>query len=233
MAFKEFPLDEQGSVKIYKHRASRSLRLSIAPSGAVRVTIPTWAPYSAGLTFAKNRLDWIRQQRPASSPTFSEGMQIGKAHRLRYVSADVETVAARVRQTEVIVTYPLTMSVQHLEVQKAVTRASIRAMRIQAERLLPRRLEELAAQHGFEYKSVSVRSLKSRWGSCDQSKNIVLNLYLIQLPWQLIDYVLLHELTHTVVMQHGPKFWTAMEEVEPQVKRLRKDIRSHNPILGG
>jgi predicted metal-dependent hydrolase len=86
MAFKEFPLDEGGNVKIYKHRAARSLRLSVAPSGDVRVTIPAWAPYSAGLTFAKKRLDWIREQQPARQQLLTEGLLIGKAHRLCFVS---------------------------------------------------------------------------------------------------------------------------------------------------
>jgi len=232
MAFKEFPLDGGGSVKIYKHRAARSLRLSIAAGGAVRVTIPAWAPYSAGLTFAKTRLDWIREQQPATHSFLVDGQQIGKAHRLRFVASPASKISTRIRETEIIVSYPARLAAYDADVQNAATTASIRALRAQAERLLPQRLAELAARHGFTYKSVSVRSLKSRWGSCDQHKRVVLNLYLMQLPWQLIDYVLLHELTHTVVLAHGPKFWTAMEEVEPHAKQLRKAMRDYRPILG-
>lgn len=232
MAFKEFPLDGGGSVKIYKHRAARSLRLSIAASGAVRVTIPTWAPYSAGLTFAHTRLDWIREQQPVKHSFLVDGQQIGKAHRLRLVSSTTNKISTRIRETEIIVSYPSRLAAYDTDVQKVATAASIRALRAQAERLLPQRLAELAARHGFTYTSVSVRSLKSRWGSCDQHKRIVLNIYLMQLPWQLIDYVLLHELTHTVVLAHGPKFWTAMEEVEPRAKQLRKAMRDYHPILG-
>jgi predicted metal-dependent hydrolase len=71
--------------------------------------------------------------------------------------------------------------------------------------------------------------MKSRWGSCDQHRNIVLNLFLIQLPWEQIDYVLLHELTHTEVLRHGPDFWRAMERVLSDVKQLRKAVRSAQP----
>jgi predicted metal-dependent hydrolase len=58
-------------------------------------------------------------------------------------------------------------------------------------------------------------------------------LYLMQLPWHLIDYVLLHELTHTKVMQHGTPFWQELERHVPHAKRLRGEIREFHPILSG
>ncbi len=104
-------------------------------------------------------------------------------------------------------------------------------MRLQAEQLLPNRLASLAGTHGFEYGSISVKQLKGRWGSCDHQKNITLNLFLMQLPWELIDYVLLHELTHTNILRHGPDFWRAMEAVLPAVKNARKTLRAYQPVL--
>jgi predicted metal-dependent hydrolase len=71
--------------------------------------------------------------------------------------------------------------------------------------------------------------LKGRWGSCDQDKNIVLNLFLMQLPWQLIDYVLLHELCHTMHLDHGPGFWQTFLMHKPTAKDLRREIRHYQP----
>jgi predicted metal-dependent hydrolase len=53
----------------------------------------------------------------------------------------------------------------------------------------------------------------------------------MQLPWDCIDYVLLHELTHTKVMRHGSVFWEAMAAVLPNVIEMRKRMRDHHPIL--
>ena len=78
---------------------------------------------------------------------------------------------------------------------------------------------------------MAVKRLKSRWGSCDQHTNIILNIFLMQLPWECIDYVLLHELTHTNVLHHGPDFWLAMTQVLPNVTQLRKAMRDYQPIL--
>jgi predicted metal-dependent hydrolase len=233
MAYKEFQLSELGTVKVYKRRGSRSLRLSVTAAGDVRVTIPAWTAYAAGLNFAKARQQWILARRPVSRECLCEGQLIGKAHRLHFVAVDsAAKVSTRLRQTEITIRHPQAMPASHPSVQSAAQAAGIRALRLQAEQLLPQRLAALATQHGFTYKSVSVRRLKSRWGSCDQHRHITLNLYLMQLPWQLIDYVLLHELTHTEVMQHGPKFWETMARMVPNLPELRKAIRVHRPLIG-
>ena len=231
MAYKEFSLDERTRLTIYKRRANRSVRLTVAPGGEVRVSIPSWAPYRVGIEFARSRRDWIeRQRRPAS--LLGDDQAIGKAHRLRLEPSPLAaTISTRLRQNVALVTYPAALSSSDPGVQAAAQKVGIRALRSQAERLLPQRLEQLALRHDFQYRQVSVKRLKGRWGSCDQHRDIVLNLYLMQLPWECIDYVLLHELTHTQILRHGPDFWRAMEAVLPDVKNLRKAMREHQPVL--
>lgn len=234
MAFKQFQLDELGTVTVYKRRGTNSLRLSVRPDGSLRVTIPAWSAYATGLQFARSRRSWIESHR-ATQTTLSRlmsGQAVGKAHRLHFVSdPTVSKPSARVYQTEVLVTFPASLTSGSPSVQTAARQACIRALRAEARNLLPQRLAQLAGQHDFNYGTVGVKQMKSRWGSCDQDKNIVLNLFLMQLPWHLIDYVLLHELTHTRVMQHGPRFWEVMESVEPRAKQLRKEIRTQQPQL--
>src|SRR5207245_10741873 len=117
--------------------------------------------------------------------------------------------------------------------QKAAKAACVRALRVQAERLLAQRLRALADLYQFEYRSASIKQLKSRWGSCDADAAIVLNLFLIQLPWHLIDYVLLHELAHTKALHHGPDFWQELERCLPHAKQLRREIKQYNPAVAG
>ncbi len=231
MAYKQFMLDEQTPVVIYKRRSSRSLRLTVAPTGEIKVSIPVWSPYRVGLEFARSRRQWINQQ-PRHDAVLRDGQPIGKAHRLRFVpTTGAQKATTRLRQNDVIVTHPVGQAVESPSVQAAARHAGIRALRQEAENLLPQRLAQLAEQHNFTYRSVTIKQLKGRWGSCDQHANIVLNLYLMQLPWEHIDYVLLHELTHTQVLRHGPDFWQAMERIVPDVKQLRKAVREHQPVL--
>lgn len=231
MPSKDFILSEDLRVTVNKRRASRYLRLSITPAGQVRVSIPTWAPYRAGLEFAKSREDWIRDQRVVVKP-LRHGQPVGKAHHLRFESSpSALSINSRLAGSTVTVNHPAASAFDHPDVQRAAQSACIRALRRQAEELLPQRLADLAGRHGFDYGEVRIRHLKSRWGSCDQHRRITLNLFLMQLPWDLIDYVLLHELSHTRILRHGPDFWQAMTEVLPDTQPLRKKLRNYHPVL--
>ncbi len=231
VAVKFFEIDDIGTVRIAKHSKSRSLRLSITPKGEVRVTIPTWTPYVSGVEFARSKAEWILEHKPEQAAPLGEGYRIGKAHVLRFESAAVDKPSARLAGTEVRIIRPVGMAISHSLVQQTASRAAIRALRSQAEALLPKRLKALAEQFGFEYGSVSVKQLKGRWGSCDNKQNIVLNLFLMQLPWQLIDYVLLHELVHTKHLDHSAAFWAEFVRHEKHAKRLRKLVKAHQPVL--
>lgn len=100
-----------------------------------------------------------------------------------------------------------------------------------AEAYLKPRLKLLAKKHGYSYNKVSFKYLRSRWGSCSTKKDITLNIMLMDLPTNLIDHVLIHELVHTKVLRHGPDFWKEFEERVPQAKRQRKILNTYNPHL--
>ena len=231
MALKKFDLAENLPVTIYKRRGSRSIRLSISQSGEVRVSMPLWLTYKAGLHFAETRLDWITSQRVVPDQMV-EGQAIGKQYTLHYrVSSKATKPSSRITTDQVIITRPLKLSVTDPEVQTLAEKAAIRTLRKESTRWLPPRLKLLAAQHGFSYKSVSIKQLTSRWGSCDQNKDIALNLFLMQLPWELIDYVLLHELVHTEHLNHSADFWRRLESVRPGAKEYRDRMRKHKPVV--
>lgn len=104
------------------------------------------------------------------------------------------------------------------------------AMKHCAGTVLPQRLKELADKHSFTYSRCTVRDMSSRWGSCTSTGNISLNIRLITLPDRLIDYVLLHELCHTVEMNHGEMFWALMDRhtAPARAKALRAELKGYN-----
>lgn len=230
MPVKQLEVPGIGTVKLYKRRSTRSIRVTLT-ADYVRVSLPMWLPYRAGLEFVKTRSNWINQHRRPSL-TLSHGDGVGKAHRLSFSpSASAKTVSARVTDTQINITHPINIAASHPGVQLAAKKACLKALRHEASNLLPRRLDQLAVQHNFDYESVRVRSLKSRWGSCSQQKNISLNIFLMQLPWRLIDYVLIHELTHTKFLNHSPQFWQHMEICLPTSKVIRKELRAYHPAF--
>lgn len=232
MATKIIEIPDIGPVTLCKRRGNRSLRLSVAADGEVRVSLPSWVPYLAGEQFARSKIDWIMAHRRAPSAGLAHGQAVGKAHRLHFVPmARDNKITTRLHHNQVQVFHPSSLDAAHPRVQKAAQAACIRALRKEAEQLLPQRLQDLAKRTGFTYRNVAIKQLKSRWGSCNMHKDITLNLFLMQLPWRLIDYVLLHELTHTKVMRHGAPFWKELERHVPRAKSLRKEMSKHHPVL--
>lgn len=231
MATKQVEIPGIGAVTLYKRRGNRSLRLSVGLNGEVRVSLPYWVPYRAAIEFAKGKATWIASHQAERNPLLRHGQLIGKAHRLTFETTAAARTTTRVLPTEVRIMHPLALPASDDAVQTKAQQASIKALKQEAERLLPARLRMLAEQHGFSFKSVDVKQLKSRWGSCNSLQEITLNLFLMQLPWHLIDYVLMHELTHTRIMQHGDPFWSELESHLPSAKALRDEINTYQPVL--
>ena len=123
--------------------------------------------------------------------------------------------------------YPPHADFSEKAVQEVLRNAIVRAMKKSAQAYLPPLLEELASHYGFHYKKVKITGSKSRWGSCSATGNINLSCYLMLLPPHLMDYVLLHELTHTKEMNHGPKFWEILNELtEGKARSLRSELKN-------
>jgi hypothetical protein len=86
------------------------------------------------------------------------------------------------------------------------------------------RLNQLARQYGFRYNRVSIRNQRTRWGSCSAKNNISLNIKLVALPQDLFDYVLLHELVHTRVHNHGKRFWKELDKYVGNGKAIARSL---------
>ena len=101
----------------------------------------------------------------------------------------------------------------------------------QAASKIAARLQELAQEHNFSYNRLTIRNQKTRWGSCSAKNNISLNIKLALLPDELCDLVLVHELIHTKIKNHGPKFWQKLEEIYPQARKLDQQVNNHSGLL--
>lgn len=99
--------------------------------------------------------------------------------------------------------------------------------RAKAKEKLIGRLDELAVKHGFTYNRVFIRNQKTKWGSCSRQNNIGLNVKLVVLPDELIDYVILHELAHTKVRNHSRHFWAYLDGIVENVKALDSRLKGY------
>lgn len=236
MAKKTIIIDGIGEVNLVKTSSSRSLRLTVNAGGVVRVSLPYWSPYAAAEAFARSHARWISQElanRPHAN-TYEDGQKVGKLHHLHFEKVSAETVvSSRVTATKIVVRHHPSEQLASRTVQERAEKAIYRALRKETEQLLPPRVQAIAEKHGFGYRSITAKQLKRRWGSCDTYHNLVFNFFLMELPWEYIDYVIMHELTHTEHLHHGPAFWARLKQICPAALDIRDQMKQYRPMIGG
>ena len=185
--------------------------LRVQPDGAVRVTIPRAGSRRGGEAFLRQNHEWVDRQRAKLAAGTS-----------RRALSDGDTVLLSGVPTPLRVTETDSRVHVHVGAAHASAKAPIdvraivvKALRAEAERMLPARLLELAAPLALRVGRVTVRDQKGRWGSCAPTGNISLNWRLVQMPPEVRDYVLLHELMHLREANHSRRFWREVARVCP------------------
>ena len=111
------------------------------------------------------------------------------------------------------------------------TKSEIECYVNRTKRLLQERLPTLAQQVGVSYRRISVRSQRTRWGSCSSRGNLNFNCLLSLVPTEVFDYVVIHELCHLKEMNHSPKFWSEVETHMPQYRNCKKWLKEQGSAL--
>jgi len=100
--------------------------------------------------------------------------------------------------------------------------------RIKAQEVFKKELDRIYELFPYDipYPSLTIREMKTRWGVCNTKlKKITLNLGLIKKDLIYLDYVIVHELSHLIYANHSKDFWSVVEEVMPDYKKIRKELK--------
>ena len=231
---KSIELPGIGRVEVRRTRNMRRLSIRTAPDKGVWVNVPYGVSFREAERFVAEQREWIagamRRMKKIEEET-GAGLGMGaevrtKFHALRVVATDEEKPRYELAGREVTLHIP--RRTPYERVAPYVKRFLVEIYRLESKRYLPGRVRELALLHGFRYGILSFRDNVSNWGSCSAEDNISLNIKLMKLPDELIDYVILHELCHTVEKNHSPRFWALLEKVCPGCQAARSRLREYN-----
>ena len=100
-----------------------------------------------------------------------------------------------------------------------------------AAEVLPGKVERFARQLGVSYGRITIRSQRTRWGSCSAKGNLNFNCLLMMCPEEVQDYVVIHELCHRKEMNHSPAFWSEVEKHSPDYRIHRKWLKDNGVSL--
>lgn len=135
---------------------------------------------------------------------------------------------SRLKNGILYITYPLGVNYEDEDAQNIFRSIIEKSMRIEANRIFPTKIKAFADKCGFEVSGVKINKSCTRWGSCSSRKSINLSLYCMLLPEYLADFVILHELCHTVEMNHGDQFWALLDKVSSgKAKALTKELKQY------
>jgi predicted metal-dependent hydrolase len=229
-----FEHKEFGKVKMIKSARTRRFSISARPFQPLRVTLPVYESYSRAERFLQEKEKWIRKtlekiHRLEDQYTlFSEDTIFHtREHELKVERVEGDIPKVSLKKREILVNLPLQTDILSPGIQEMIRLGIQSAWKKEAWEYLPERLNELSRKHHLPYNRLIIKNNKSRWGSCSQKNNINLSLHLMRLPDHLIDYILLHELAHTVHKHHGKRFWEKLEKICPEAKALDKALRGY------
>jgi len=187
------------------------------------------------MKFLNDKKDWIqqslkRQEKMKSQFTIftHDCIYQTRMHTLHLQTHEKNTIKSVVADNKIIVWYPQHAEVTDERVQKIIRRAVQEAWRVEAKNILPQRVRELAIRYHLSFRNLTIKNAKTRWGSCSSQNNINLNLQLMRLPDELINYVILHELNHTRHRHHQKTFWSSLEQILPGARKLDKALNTYH-----
>jgi predicted metal-dependent hydrolase len=217
-------------VVFVRNLRAKNYRLTLRRDGVPVATIPARGTEKEARAFVRENRDWLERvvERHQSQPRLAEEWQVGTRIHWRGELTEIR-IAVVAPQPQVC----LAADVFRVPALEGDLRPTLEAaFKSRARIELTARAWELAAATRMNVKRVSVRSQRTRWGSCTEGGVISLNWRLILAPEYVSDYVIYHELMHLREMNHSRRFWRAVKEVCPDYKRAEAWLDQYGAMLG-
>ncbi|HEX5456732.1 MAG TPA: SprT family zinc-dependent metalloprotease [Candidatus Saccharimonadales bacterium] len=228
MSTSETYVEGVGKVRIFRRKGLKNLRITVSRDGSLRLSIPWYVPKAAGMAYLHSKKDWIKKYQQETSHEWTDGQVLTKSHRLSLKESPKHHASSSISGGLFCVYVPVFQSGE--QKHKTISRQIAKFLKAEGEKQLAPLVLKLAAEHGFKVKAVRIKNMKSRWGSCNQEKIITLNISLMQLPEEISEYVIVHELAHTKHLNHSKDFWMQVEKVLPDYKQRRKSLKRFNRV---
>lgn len=206
--------------------------------GHLQVTVPkgtTRQMVTESLESLRDRIRRLRQRSAPASAKITPDFHLEvEGLRLEFSETALTRMQAQMKDSVLVICYPKETDFQDERIQLWLRKVVEHALALAAGKILPERLDELARKHGLSYDKVRISRAHSSWGTCNRARVISLSCYLLLLPCHLQELVMLHELCHTVYMNHSSKFHRLLNSlVGGQEETLNMELKRHHTTLFG
>ena len=220
MATKTYRDEEFGQFEVRKNKNARKITLRIAKTGNPSVTVPNSVPFVVGVKFFNSNREWVRQHHnPVTQFRPGDTYELYEGTRVQIHEAETRNSTRRKTGELQIFVVAGDDTYARKSIEKHLAEDSKQA--------IEPRIREFAPLLGVTPTAVRYRATTSRWGSCNSRAQLTFASFISQLPNDLIDYIVIHELSHIHEMNHSDRFWAHVERLCPDHKALRKELKSH------
>lgn len=220
-------LIEMGDFTVTLHKKRiKNMNLRISHTGAVSLSIPLRTSIKTAKDFLDSKLSWIDMHRQRlHQPIEEKPHQLAPGQSIAYLGRQYELI---IQPTKTRQSIHLIDDQLHLFIQPDASEARKQHLldkwyHARMEELLPIFLDKWQSAMQVSIHQVTVRSMKTRWGSCHPiKKHITLNLRLMEKPLPCLEYVIVHELVHLFESGHNARFYALMDKYLPSWRTVKK-----------
>lgn len=209
----------------------KNLRISVhPPEGEVRISVPNWVNDDAAIRFIKSKMEWIRNQRSRLKRSHMEEQKeyvTGEGHYYLGNEYILQVRSSSGRQGVLLEDGNIIMYVRDGNTREKRERLINGWYRDQLKELIPGYIMKWEPIIGVEVKDFGIKNMKTRWGTCNiRDGRIWINLKLATRNEGLLEYVLVHEMTHLLERLHNDRFKMLMTGFIPSWRELKRELNS-------
>ncbi|NVP17527.1 M48 family metallopeptidase [Candidatus Gracilibacteria bacterium] len=179
----------------------KSMSMSFDKDGVLIVKAPFFVTQKTILDFVEKNKSWIEKTKTKISLK-NLSFDFGESY---YLFGESYKLLSDSMSEKII--FDGTNFYLNIKYKNKIKEKLLEFYKLKAQDYIKNRARELSILNNLEFSQVKITSAKTRWGSCTSKKNINFSFRLIMSPKQTIDYVIIHELSHLLEMNHSPKFW--------------------------
>ncbi|MFO7865048.1 MAG: SprT family zinc-dependent metalloprotease [Salinivirgaceae bacterium] len=226
--------NDAGDIVVEHKRGIKNYNIRLKPFEPVHISAPARASREQVLEIINKKKSWILKKQKENDIITQKRKTLGlnntiktMHHQISIQKASINSVRLTGNIPNFIIEIPEHLETEDPEVQSGMKRVLDMVLKYEANQHLPERVFELAHKHKFKFTKLSFRNNKTNWGSCSSKGRISLNIQLMRLPTEMIDYVILHELCHTVHLNHGPAFKNLLYSILPEAPQIEQKMKKY------
>jgi len=216
---------------ITRSARAKYTRIKISNCGILTLIIPVHTSIKYGQSFIQSKVVWIEKQLGNSVYT-SDDLPEFLHLKLLKETWDISYQESKSKKIYLTEESGFKLIIRGAISNKELIKKVINQWcQFKSKHIFHEMLQEIAIEYNFHFKKLSIRSQKTRWGSCSQDKNISLNSKLLFLDKKIVRYVMIHELCHTKEMNHSQRFWRLVNDCDPNYLEHRKQLKKFGSLI--